>query len=129
MSVASGGSSAMFRDGLYKIAYPVFAQSLRELEEAVAVVSRGRVFASDRHGGVYRGAGVPTADGRGLQVEMTATVPADGELATGFEGGRYGALAAISGYVDPAAPSQHAIVQISGMPIEIEISYIGPLPS
>ncbi|MFN0219846.1 MAG: hypothetical protein ACKVP4_13650 [Hyphomicrobium sp.] len=60
---------------------------------------------------------------------MTAAVPADGELATGFEGGLSGAMASISGYVDPEAPSQHAIIHVAGMPIEIEISYMGPLPS
>ncbi|MGQ0455940.1 MAG: hypothetical protein ACT4OU_02635 [Hyphomicrobium sp.] len=119
----------MVRDGLYKIVYPVSEQPLREFDEALAIVRRGRIFASDRHGGVYRGYGAAPAEGQACRVALTAEVPAGGELVTGFDGGGDGALTAIFGDLDPCARRQHAVIHVAGAPLEIDVSYLGPLPS
>lgn len=119
----------MVRDGLYKIVYSTYSQPEREFDEALAVVRCGRIFASDRHGGVYSGYGGMKADGRPCRIAMTAAVPAGGELVTGFEGGKEGALTAIFGDFDPVAHRQHAVIHVAGAPLEIDVSYLGPLPS
>lgn len=119
----------MCQDGLYKIVYPSDTQLLREFDEALAVVRNGSVLCSDRNGGVYHGAGVLDADQRCFQVDMTIDVPAGRELVTGFAGGGRGAQAAVVAHLDPRLRNQRSVIHINGAPVEIEISYLGPLPN
>jgi hypothetical protein len=114
------------RDGLYKIVYSADAQPVVAPDEALAVVRRGRIFASDRHGGVYRGVDA-ASHANGCSLTIAADVPPRGELVTGFSGGRNGATAAIEAVLDPTAQVQRAVIHIEGAPLEIDITYLGQL--
>lgn len=119
----------MIRNGLYKITYATSSEPTDEPGEVLAVVRRGRIFGSDRFGAVYRGYDATTAKDQGVIVNVTADVPPGGELMTGFSGGENGAQAQIVGRVDPAAKQQRAIFDVAGSPLEIDITFLGPLPN
>lgn len=119
----------MCQDGLYKIAYLSDTQLEGEFDEALAVVRSGSVLCSDRNGGVYHGAGILDDDRRCFRVDMTIDVPAGRELVTGFAGGARGAQAVVVAHLDPDLRNQRSVIHINGAPVEIQISYLGPLPN
>lgn len=118
----------MLIDGIYKIAYAQDEQP-EDAEIALAVVRNGTVMASDRHGGVYMGTDIQMRSKTECKVHLTATVPANGVLASGFEAGPNGADVAISAIIDTASPDQRAVIEVGGVTLIVDVSYLGPLPN
>ncbi|MBX9684135.1 MAG: hypothetical protein K2X41_10135 [Hyphomicrobium sp.] len=118
----------MFTDGIYKIAYAQDEQP-EDAEIALAVVRNGAVMASDRHGGVYMGAEIQKLSETECRLFLTATVPANGVMASGFEAGPDGADLAICAVLDASSHHQRAIVAVGGATMVIDVVYLGPLPN
>ena len=120
----------MLRDGLYQVAYFTIGQSPRECDHILASVRDGKILGSDRHGGIYLGGANSGAshDATGL-VQLICEIPPGGELVTGLAAGPDGVTISASGVFDPVAAKQKIIVELAGKQLEIEISYLGPLPA
>ena len=119
----------MFRDGMYRVAYFSVEQPEREEDAALAVVRDGKIMGSDPQGGVYISTGVLGIPNGAAQVALTAQIPPGGTLVTGFEAGADGASLAVSGLLDVNATAQRTTVTIGGQAVDIEVTYLGPLPS
>jgi hypothetical protein len=121
------GASLMFRNGIYRVGYRSPDHNLGSSEHALAVVRDGNIIGSDQLGAVFTGeTGIwPTGDD---DVAIELTVPPWGELINGFVAGPTGAKVKIRSRVDSAKTSQTFVVDVAGQPVEVELSYLGPLP-
>ncbi len=118
----------MLMDGIYKIAYSQGPQP-QDDEIALAVVRNGKVFASDQNGGVYISDVTKTLTEQISISYITALVPPHGMLVTGIEAGADGAEIEMTAIVDPTRERQTAKLDLAGTTIEIDVIYIGPLPT
>jgi hypothetical protein len=50
-------------------------------------------------------------------------------LITGFSAGPAGAVLDIVGAVDGASPLAATVVEVAGTPVNVELTYLGPLPN
>jgi hypothetical protein len=116
----------MFRNGIYKVCYRSLQHDEGTGEHAYAIVRDGHIIGSDRLGAVFGGNGHMGSSGAGVDIELT--VPPGGELITGLVAGPLGASLKIQSKLDPEKLSQFAIVDVAGSPVEIMVSYLGPLP-
>lgn len=117
----------MFRNGIYKIGYRSPNDDTGSGEHALAVLRDGRILGSDRLGAFFTGeTGLwPTGED---DVAIELTVPPFGELINGFIAGPAGAKVKIRSRLDPAKTSQTFVADVAGQPVEVELSYLGPLP-
>ena len=115
----------MFRNGIYKVGYRSPLHDEGSGENGFAIMRDGFIIGSDRLGAVFTG-------GPGLGgcecVTVKLTVPPGGELITGFRAGPAGATLKVLTQLDPEKLSQTAIVEVAGEPVEIQVSYLGPVP-
>lgn len=118
-----------FDEGVYRVTYRGAAKGERETDTAVAVLRNGRILGSDRHGGIFEGSYEFNPADATNNVHLRLTIPPDGMLVTGLSGGPKGATVDITGVFKRAAPITKAIVHVAGAPIEIEMTYVGPLPN
>ena len=121
----------MYVDGLYELsirdAYAVPPYS--ECVEALAVVRAGRVLGSDRWGGIFSGTCEFDPATRQNKISLRMDVPPDGELITGFAAGPNGASFDVVAAFDDAALLASVTVQVAGHPVDVEFSFLGPLPN
>ena len=119
----------MLHNGLFEISYPTSAHL--ERETLLAVCRGGKLTASDPHGGVYLGE-ITVAESWHSKAVLTLNclLPEGGTLVTGLEDDANRASpVAIHGVVDSLARWQTAVLVVDGEPIEVEIEYVGPLPT
>jgi hypothetical protein len=117
----------MFRNGIYKIFYRDPADEDGSFEDALAVVRNGKVIGADRYGGVFTGE-PRCALGLLETLKLQLNMPPGGELVTGYVAGPSGVSLDIIGRLDPMRDNQTAVVEIGGEPVELVVSYLGPLP-
>ncbi len=118
----------MFEQGLYKIAYRSLDTKTPETGSALAILRDGKILGSDRNGGVFTGAVEFQSESGHSQVRLKFDVPPDGELITGFLGGTQGTTLNIEGHFQSPNPNSKAIIKVGSGRIEVELSYLGPLP-
>ncbi len=118
-----------FDEGIYGLSYSGEHAGLREGGDALAVLRAGKIFGSDRWGGIFSGSYHFDPKHQINQVHVRVQVPPDGELVTGFSGGQGGATVDIVAELERAAPVATAIVDVAGRPIELKLKYLGPLPN
>ena len=116
-------------EGLFEIARVPSRQPA--LSDRVILVCRaGRLFGADPSGRVYTG--VLHADARealrSSLLKAAYEIPRKGRHAPNPDPGRAGRMVPISGAIDPSARCQSTTVLVGGKPIDIEITYLGPLP-
>lgn len=116
------------RDGVYRIYYRSLDDPIFGPEHALAVMREGQVIGSDPCGGIFSSAADRDGDDPGV-IRLQLTVPPCGELVTGYLAGFEGATIEISSTLNPLANTQRSIVDIEGDPVEIEVMYLGPLPT
>lgn len=121
----------MFRNGIYRIDYRNPLDHEAPGDDALVVMRDGRMIGSDRYGGVFSGAArrsplPPLGPKETIGVQMT--VPPGGSLVTGHKAGPTGATIDILGRLDPALDHQTATIDVAGHPVELRVSYLGPLP-
>ncbi len=117
----------MFRNGIYKIAYYSPGQQEFAADHALAVMRDGRFIGSDPLGGFYTGS---SACGPSYLDVMTIelTMPPGGELVTGLIAGPSGATIKVRAELDASLNTQCAIVDVAGMPVHLQVTYLGPIP-
>jgi hypothetical protein len=118
----------MLEDGIYGLRYTAVCEGRSDAGNALAVLRRGRIFGSDPWGGLFVGICVFDPDARLNKVRLQFDVPPEGTLITGFSASPAGAVLDIVGAVEGAAPLAATVVEVAGAPVNVEITYLGPLP-
>jgi len=117
----------MLSEGVYKVVYFDDEQPSAAFEPMLLILRSGAVTASDALGGVYFGEFESGANGL-LRLTGSADIPPDGELVTGYVAGADGATVPLSIEISPESMQRRQTVTVGGRPVEVEISYLGPLP-
>ncbi|HYD14996.1 MAG TPA: hypothetical protein VEA77_01215 [Hyphomicrobium sp.] len=114
----------MLDDGLYALSF----ESSSQWGEGLALLRGGQILGSDPHGGVFKGrCRYDAASGEAI-VEVRLAVPPRGVLLTGLEAGPDGAFLDVTGRFPPPKPASSALIEIAGLPILVELRFVGPLP-
>lgn len=113
-------------DGVYRLTYCAQASDAKS-EGGLAIVRDGRIFGSDRFGGIFDGHFDLEASKHPLAT-LHLTVPPNGELVTGFTAGADGASVKLSTVLDLSAPTRIATVEIHGQTLEVRIERLGQPP-
>ena len=96
---------------------------------ALAVLRNGRILGSDRWGGVFMGSYEYDPVQEVSKVHVRIDVPPEGMLVTGFSAGPAGAMIDIVAEFERATPIVTTMVEVAGHPLEVQLTYIGPLPN
>jgi hypothetical protein len=121
----------MFRNGIYKIDYRNPLEDGGACDDALVVVRDGKIIGADRHGGIYTGEPrcfAASKNGPEESIALQLTAPPGGELINGITAGPAGASFELTGRFDPALDRQTTVIDVGGAPIELVVSYLGPLP-
>jgi hypothetical protein len=97
----------MFQHGIYNISYRSLIETQTAPESATAMLRDGKILGSDHNGGVFSGT-VKFDPARKLSKVATLN---------------------IAGHFKDPDPTSKAIIDVAGGKVEIELSYLGPLPS
>lgn len=119
----------MFDQGIYSLHYRGRDMAEHDGGNALAVLRNGKIFGSDRWGGVFAGSYEFDAADESTRVHVRIDVPPNGELVTGFAAGPKGASIDIAGKFDRPAPQSISVVEVAGRPVEVQLTYLGPLPN
>ena len=95
--------------------------------EGLAVLRGGEILGFDPHGGLFRGRYRYDAGRHAAMIEVRLAVPPHGVLVTGYRAGPAGAAVDIRGVFVPPRPVSSAVVDVAGMPVAVELRYVGPL--
>lgn len=124
-----GGRDKMLSEGIYGFTYKGEHMGVLDGDSALAVLRNGKILGSDRAGGLFMGS-YEYDHVRALNVvHVRMQVPPEGELVTGFAAGPDGAVIDIAGSFERAEPNSKTVVEVAGRPVEITLSYLGPLPN
>lgn len=118
----------MLRDGIYRVAYPHNRRSKRKQHTALISLRSGAIFGSDEHGGLYQGFQQRLEDGEAA-FRVAIQIPPRGQLITGHRARDGPASLEIQTMPGHTGGTEKATVLINSVPVEIEISYLGPLPA
>lgn len=119
----------MLSEGIYGFTYKGEHMGGLDGDSALAVLRNGKILGSDRAGGLFIGS-YEYDHVRALNVvHVRMQVPPKGELVTGFAAGPDGAVIDIAGSFERAEPNSKTVVEVAGRPVEITLSYLGPLPN
>lgn len=123
------GRNNMLDDGVYALDYRGEAAGEAASGDALAVLRHGRIVGSDRLGGTFTGSYDfdPSSQTNTLHVRLA--VPPGGTLVNGFSSGPDGTTLEIVGRFDRAAPVSKTSIEIAGKPVELKLTYIGPIPN
>lgn len=128
----SGASPACepLREGVYEFTYWLGCGSLEvDKGRGLAFLKTGRVLGSDERGGVFFGCYRPLSSGGRHHVKVQLNLPPDAELVTGLRAGADGLALELECLIEPPAPRSLAVVDVQGVPVSIELVYIGAMPT
>lgn len=123
------GRPRMFDEGLYSLTYAARGAGPSESGDALAVLRAGRIVGSDRWGGLFEGSYRFDSATQTNHFHMRLRVPPDGELVTGLAGGANGTTVEVVTVLERAAPVASATIDIGGEPLDLKMTYLGPLPN
>jgi hypothetical protein len=119
----------MFADGLYEIALSKQKRSFGPRGRALLLCRAGKLFGADPRGRLYRGRLRIYAkhDLRRGFINAVCETPPRARPIPGTTT-EMQSIVAISGEIDPRARIQNTTVLVGRKTIDIEITYLGPLP-
>ncbi len=123
------GRAKMLDEGLYNLEYRSAVCGDGECGSALAALRNGKILGSDRWGGVFMGSYDFDPVTERNSVHLRLSVPPEGRLVTGFSAGPEGATLDVVGSFERAAPVTTARALIAGEPLDVTMTYIGPLPN
>jgi hypothetical protein len=121
----------MLLEGLYRVRYPeaAHAGAPGTGTGALAILRNGRIFGSDRNGGVFNGNyNADTVSGCNA-LQLTFEVPPQGALITGLLAGSAGTTLLIEGHIAEDESEHVAFLDVGGKIIQVRLTYLGPLPN
>jgi hypothetical protein len=121
----------MLDDGIYGLSFESRAAGADETPawgEGLAMLRDGRILGSDPHGGVFTGSYRYDAERGEAVVAVRLAVPPNGVLLTGYEAGPDGTFVDVTGRFSPAKPVSAAVIDVAGVPMTVELRFVGPLP-
>lgn len=121
------GRCAAIEDGLYAISYSSSCDGETFSGTALAVMRDGEILGSDRAGGLFTGSYQLDGDDESCKVRLRIDIPPEGMLVNGFKAGPQGCICDVSGSFTERAPDHITVVDIGDGPIEIGLTYIGPV--
>lgn len=119
----------MFVDGIYEIAFARRNQSIRAGNRAILVCRAGTLFGADPRGRIYRGM-LHSSAKRAMRKSFLSAFyesPPRSRLPTRAAATRRNAVP-VSGEIDSSARTQSTTILVGRKAIDIEITYVGPLP-
>jgi transcriptional regulator with XRE-family HTH domain len=116
-------------EGIYGLSYKGEDAGLVDGGVALAVLRNGKILGSDRGGGVFKGSYWFDPVHETNRVHVRLNVPPEGQLVTGFAAGPEGAALDIVGSFERAAPVSAIDIEIDGRALEVQLTYLGPLPN
>ena len=119
----------MLENGIYGVNYRAAQAREEEYGSALAVLRDGKILGSDPWGGLFTGLYAYDAQDELNKVHLRFDVPPEGILVTGFCAGPAGATLDIVGAFEKSAPKMATVVEVRGAPVEVQLTYLGPLPS
>jgi len=123
----------MLDDGVYGLVLesrlPDAPGDASERSDGLVVLRAGRVLGSDRNGGVFRGRYHFDAACGETHFEVQLAIPPNGVLVTGFAAGPEGALVDVSGRFKQSMPVLSSVVDLAGVPVAVELQFMGRLGS
>ncbi|MCB1519714.1 MAG: helix-turn-helix domain-containing protein [Hyphomicrobiaceae bacterium] len=123
------GRAKMLDEGLYNVEYRSTCVEMPDGGNALAVLRNGKILGSDRWGGVFMGSYDFDHAMERNSVHLRMNIPPEGVLVTGFHAGEEGATIDIVGSFERAAPVTMATANVGGFPVEVTMTYLGPLPN
>ena len=121
----------MVRDGVYGLTIAAARSPggvpSPDKVEALAVLRAGRLLGSDPNGGVFTGRYRYDASCGEAVVSLRLAVPPHGILLTGLEAGPEGMLLDLSGRFALPQPVSSGTVVVVGVPVSVELEFVGPL--
>ena len=123
------GRTKMLSEGVYGLAYRGEDGGLPDGGIALVVLRNGKIFGSDRDGGVFSGSYEFDPISALNKVHVRIQMPPEGRLVNGYTAGPEGATLDIAGAFERAAPVSSITIQAGGRPIEVQLNYLGPLPN
>lgn len=123
------GRDKMLIEGIYGFTYKGEHMGVLDGDTALAVLRNGKILGSGRAGGMFTGSYEFDGARQVSKVHVRMQVPPDGELVTGYRAGSEGAVLDITGDFERAQPHSTTVIDVAGRPVEITLSYIGPLPN
>jgi hypothetical protein len=119
----------MLANGLYDLRFSAVHEGMSDAGTGLAMLRDGRILGSDPWGGVFVGSCEFDPADRINTVRLRFEVPPDGKLITGFDAGSDGAVFDIVGTLPADASHATTVVDVAGAPVNVELSYLGPLPN
>jgi len=118
-------------EGLFEIAPVLGRQPSTGVDRVILVCRAGRLFGADPAGRVYTG--VLKANPKKIVMRSSLKVACQGGPHRRRPMARQPSRRAvttvgISGEIDPGARRQNTTIFVGGRPVDIEITYLGPLP-
>jgi hypothetical protein len=120
----------MFVDGIYEIAFARRSRSIRAGDGAVLICRDGTLFGADPRGRIYRGTLHPIAK-RAIRKSFLSAFyesPPRSRRTTRNAAAMTRNAVRVSGEIDPSARSQSITIFVGRKAVDIEITYVGPLP-
>jgi transcriptional regulator with XRE-family HTH domain len=116
-------------EGLYGLRYHAPDQVSDATGDGLAVLCAGKIIGTDRWGGIFNGRYDfdPIRQLNTLQVNVR--VPPHGHLITGLVAGETGSAVTITAKLKRPNPAASAIADVYGQPVEVTLTYLGPLPN
>ena len=117
-------------DGLFEIIRARLGQPAPATNRLILICRDGRLFGADPKGRVYTAElrALPTHAVRKSALKGTYEIPLKRKSPRGFVPPDPSFRVPITGELDPFARSQNATVLVGGKEIDIQITYLGPLP-
>jgi hypothetical protein len=118
-------------DGLYEIIRPRVRRQAHASERFILICRKGRLFGADPEGRVYTG----ELDAQSKHAAARTILRGTYKIPLRYRSARHPArpkpsyAVPITGEIDPYALSQSATVLVGSKQINIQITYLGPLPS
>jgi hypothetical protein len=118
----------MLANGIYDLRYSAAQDSTSDAGSGLALLRDGKILGSDPWGGVFVGSCEFDAAACISTVRLRFEIPPEGKLITGFNAGPAGAVIDIVGAIADGAPAATTVVEVAGAPVNVELTYLGPLP-
>lgn len=120
--------SKMLDEGLYNLRYRGEDRGTFDGGEALVVLRNGKILGTDHGGGMFSGFYEFDAMREKNCIRARLSIPPEGTLVTGFSAGPDGAALDVEGLCERAGHVSSMTVEAAGLRIEIQLTYLAPLP-